>query len=403
MTLRDVIELTSQRFRTRPSRYILTIFGVSSGIGVVYVLISLGFGLQDLVIGKIATSESLLSLTVTPLEQATDVISLNDTSIKKFREIPHVVDVSPLLAIPAEIAANGLRAQTLVQAVHPKYFSYAGVTAGSGYLLSDDSPRGVVVSSPILKIFNISEQEAVGKELSLTLFVPPQDANDVSVQGEVNIIALPEPFVISGVITSETNAIYILPQAVPDAVPHRYDQARVRVDGTESIQIVRSDLITKGFSVQALTDTVAQLNQIFRFTQIALGTLGIIALFIAAVGMFNTMTISLLERTREVGILRALGATGKDVWLIFLFESVSMSIFAGILGILLGFVLSSSSNYVINIIAVRFGGEAVSLFSAPLWLHVAIMSIALFVGFATGFYPAHRAAKLNPIEALRHE
>ena len=119
--------------------------------------------------------------------------------------------------------------------------------------------------------------------------------------------------------------------------------------------------------------------------------------------MFNTMTISLLERTREVGILRALGATGRDVWLIFLFESVSMSIFAGILGILLGFFLSSTSNYVINIIAVRFGGEAVSLFSAPLWLHIAIMSIALLVGFVTGFYPAHRAAKLNPLEALRHE
>ena len=206
MTLRDVIELTSQRFKTRPSRYILTIFGVSSGIGVVYVLIALGFGLQDLVIGKIATSESLLSLTVTPLEQATEVIALNDTSISKFREIPHVVDVSPLLAIPAEIEANGLRAQTLVQAVHPKYFAYAGVTAGSGVLLSDDTERGVVVSSPILKIFNISEADALGKELMLTLFVPTQE--------DVNIIALPEPFTISGIITSETNAIYILPQAV---------------------------------------------------------------------------------------------------------------------------------------------------------------------------------------------
>lgn len=441
MNLRDIAELAFQRFRTRGLRFFLTVLGVSVGIAVVFFLVSLGFGLQEIVIGRIVTSESLVSLDVIPAEEAEKLLPITDERVAEFRQIEFVQDVSPLLSVPTEIQYNDLRAQTLTQAVHPSYFRYAGLKTERGEFYGDTATSEIVVASTVLRLFEIPPEEALGKEVRLTFFFPketgmtlaasPESATveqgseesssgeegtetpaappplsfSAAIEGEsaVNVVTVPVAFKIIGVIEAETNSIYVPLRTLSSLSNITYSQAKVRVGNTEQIEPVRAKLSQRGYTVRALTDTLNQLNKIFRFTQAALATLGIIALFIASVGMFNTMTISLLERTREVGTLKTIGATRRDVWMIFLFEALMIGVFGGIGGLAIGYGLTLVVNAAMNILARRLGGEAVSLFLIPAWFVFAILGVALIVGLFTGLYPARRAAKIDALQAMKRE
>lgn len=420
MDMRDILELAFQRFRTRSLRFLLTIFGVSVGIGVVFFLVALGFGLQDVVIGRIVTSESLVTLTVAVADAAQKLLQINDQTLKDFAGIEHVQDTSPLLAVPAEVQYSELKAQTLIQGVGSSYFRYAGTKVAGGEFFKDDAVDQVVVSNTVFRLFGLSEKDAIGKEISLTFFFPkevevqssepklaqsatPLPSTAPGASGDVNVVTFGHTYKIVGYIESENNSIYV-PLKLFEGIPnHSYTEVRVRVDEVANIDGVRRSILDKGYSVVALTDTLDQLNRIFRITQISLGVLGVVALFISSVGMFNTLTISLLERTREVGILKAIGATNKDVWKIFLFEAVLIGFLGGVSGVLGGLVFARIVNYIINILARHYGGQPVNIFLAPAWFIISIISISLMVGFLTGLYPARRAAHLNPLDALRHE
>jgi putative ABC transport system permease protein len=165
----------------------------------------------------------------------------------------------------------------------------------------------------------------------------------------------------------------------------------------------RKILVEMGFSVSALSDTVEQANKIFRAIQIILGFFGVIALIVATIGLINTMTISLLERTNEIGIMQALGASPQDVKKIFLAESLVIGFLGGVGGIFLGIFGAEVFNWGLNILAKSLGGQAVELFYYPLWFLLFIIFLSLFVGLIGGLWPAQRAAKLNPLEALRYK
>jgi len=419
MKFKDIIELSFQRFRTRSLRFLLTVFGVGVGIGVVFLLVTLGFGLQELVIGRISSSESLLSLDVATSEDSAKILPITDSVVEEFKKIPEIIDVSPLLSSPVELGYGTIKAQSLAQAVNPSYFRYAGMSADTGKLF-DEEKDGMVVSKTVLRLFDLQPQDALGKEVNLTLFLSKptkvvSEEKKPSIAGksasptptptadnEINIVALPVPFKIVGILDDEANSIYI-PLSSVGVSDLTYAQTKVRVQTKDSINPVREALLAKGFTVKALTDTLDQLNQIFRVTQVSLGVLGIVALFIASVGMFNTLTISLLERTREVGILKTIGATHRDIWMIFLFEAELIGALGGISGVLGGMIFSKIVNIIVNGIAHRFGGESVDLFLAPWWFICTIIIVSLVVGFLTGVYPAKRAAKINPLQALKRE
>lgn len=422
MTIFDIAELAFDRFRTRSLRFFLTVLGVSVGIAVVFFLVSLGFGLQELVIGKIVTSDSLVSLDVLPSEDVAKILALDNEQIEDFKKIEFVQDVSPLLSVPTEVSFEDLKAQTLTQAVNPSYFRYAGLKTVQGGFYDDEATNEIIVSSTVLRLFEIPEDTALDREFRLTFFFPKEESVATPESSEeesqepgsilqfvsdadpsVNILTIPVAFRIVGVVATETNSIFVPLKTLSGLENLTYAQAKVRVGTIEEIEPVRSRLTDMGYTVRALTDTLDQLNKIFRFTQVTLAVLGTVALFIASVGMFNTMTISLLERTHEVGTLKTIGATHRDVWMIFLFESLLIGFFGGFGGLGIGFVFSWVVNIGINQLATRLGGEAVHLFSSPMWLVLTILGVAFTVGIFTGLYPARRAAHIDPLEALKRE
>jgi len=158
-----------------------------------------------------------------------------------------------------------------------------------------------------------------------------------------------------------------------------------------------------GFVVAALSDVIDQANKIFRILQTVLAIFGAIALIVSAIGMFNTMTIALMERTQEVGIMKSLGASKTDIVLLFVTESVIMGFLGGVIGLALGMLSGEAFNILLNILAKRFEGNPVDVFYTPPWFAITIVIFSTVVGLITGIWPARRAANLNPLEAVKYK
>lgn len=408
----DIIELTLQRLNAKRYRTILTILGVGIGIAVVNILVSLTFGLQKLVIGNIATSESLLSLDVTPNTEIKDVVKLSSSIIEDIKDIDGVTEVSASKSLPAEIVYNDIKSQTLVYGAEPRFFNLSNIKADIGELYTDGESK-IVASSAVLSLFGIDAKSAVGTKIRLSFLKPSIflgdsiEENDLASSSAVlldsAIIEIPEQLTIVGILNDDTNYIY-LPLKYFDLVNiDEYRTAKVKVINQTKIDSARDEILAKGLMVSAMTDTLNQINNIFRVTQITFTVIGVIALIIASIGMINTMTVSLLERTREIGIMRTIGATSKGIKQMFLTESIIMGVGGGLGGLLIGTFVTFILDMGVKLFAFAMGGEPVSIFYTPPWFFVLVLVFSLAIGVITGVFPAKRAASLNPIDALRYE
>jgi putative ABC transport system permease protein len=134
-----------------------------------------------------------------------------------------------------------------------------------------------------------------------------------------------------------------------------------------------------------------------------LAIFGGIALSVSAIGMFNTMTVTLLERTAEIGVMRTIGASASDIVVLFVAEASIVGLLGGIVGILIGGGIGEFFNGLLAVAASKFGGQAVSLFAYPFSFLLFITVFSGGVGLLTGLFPARRAAKINPLDAIRYK
>ena len=134
-----------------------------------------------------------------------------------------------------------------------------------------------------------------------------------------------------------------------------------------------------------------------------LGCFGVIALIVSAIGMFNTMTIALLERTVEIGIMKSIGASDLSISGMFVTEATIMGFLGGIGGVILGLLTGEIFNALINFVATKFGGTSLDLFFSPPWFIFMIVVFGTVVGCATGVIPARRASNIDPLDALRNK
>jgi putative ABC transport system permease protein len=388
-------------FRARTSRTILTILGMGVGIGAILFLVSFGYGLQKTLLEKITTSESLLTLDVTESKSAP--VNLDRAVLEKIGTTEGVVEVSPAFYISAQGKVEDLMADLVVLDIKPSFLRLGGLRAIKGEVLSDENPEGVAVSSSIVQVFNKNIDEIINQEITFTFFLPNQESSGEKLQSEFKKIVSEKKYKITGVIEGDENVIYINANTLEDLKINNFTQLKVRCADNEKLGQIRDELLSQGFLVSSLSDTVEQANQVFRVIQLVLMLFGIIALVVSAIGMFNTMTIALLERTEEIGIMKAIGASNWSISWMFLMESTIMGFLGGLGGLILGLAGGKIFNLLINLIAQKMGGQAVTLFFSPLWFIGVIIAFAAIVGLLTGFVPAWRASKINPLDALRYK
>jgi len=405
MHIYDILQLSTRVFKTNKLRTALTILGIGVGIGTILFLVSLGFGLQKTILERITTSDALLSLDV--LSESSSVIELNQESLGKIESLPEVTEVSPMASIPAQIEINGLNSGITVNAVKPSYFKLSGIQTEEGELFKEGETRKIIISSATLKAFNISDyQEALSQIAALKLYLPKKskEGENENLVEEVEEINLDSDFQITGVIEDSSMSYVYIPFAdISHLNLPNFSRVKVKVSHQSERENVRNQIIGMGFTVLALSDTIEEANKIFQAVQVVLSLFGAVALIVSAIGMFNTMTIALLERTQEIGIMKSLGASNKDIWKLFLVEAVLIGFLGGVSGIVIGLAGGKAINFGVNKLASSLGGGAVDLFYTPGEFIITILIFSTVVGFLTGLYPARRAARLNVLDALRYK
>ncbi len=396
MRVEDILKLSTRMFRTRPQRTWLTILGIGVGIGAVVILVGLGYGLQGILLEKIIFGESLLSLNVSnPPSRA---VLLTDKTINNFLKIDHVEDVAPLTSFSSLMRLNNIAGNVKLEAVPPQYFRYAGIPIKTGKPFKKGATNQIIVSYTTLKLFGVSSTQALGKKVKFKVFLPQKNSNEikeVEMEKEYQIVGIIEnPSLVAYMPLSEFKAHF--------AVPY-YERVEVKVDQSKNLNLAQKEIISKGFVVSALSKTVEQANKIFHGIQITLGLFGGIALIVSAIGMFNTMTVTLLERTNEIGIMRTIGASSKDIMILFLSESIILGFLGGAVGVGIGLAVGKLLNMLLSIIATKMGGVAVTLFVFPYWFLGFTIIFAGFMGLITGIFPARKASVLNPLDAIRYK
>jgi ABC-type antimicrobial peptide transport system permease subunit len=256
-----------------------------------------------------------------------------------------------------------------------------------------------VINKAMLPILGISDSAtAINKNIEFSAVVSPNQTGDT-----VNYVTTQMTYKIVGVIVDDTDpALYIPFNDMKSAGVVDYSTFKVSVDNESNMNIARKQIEALGFSTMSILDTIVQVNSIFSSVNVVLAIIGMMALLVASLGMFNTLTVSLLERTREVGLLKALGMKSREVRDLFLAESLIMGLEGGVIGLLLGTVAGKLVGLLVSALFITKNGGIVSAY-VPFELVTFIAVLALFVGISTGVYPARRAMKISALDALRYE
>ncbi len=267
--------------------------------------------------------------------------------------------------------------------------------------LTEKAEKQAVINRSMLQLLSLEPDEAVGKSFDLKFVVvgdaiPDKKGNKVETEYEA--------YQIAGIIPGEQNPVVWVPFIdIRSIGVERYSQAKVIVEDKGHLSEVRKQVQVLGYKTSSVADTVSRINSLFSTARMFLLALGLIALVVAALGMFNTLTVSLMERTREVGIMKAMGVKSTEVKDLFLTESMIMGILGGLGGILIGWLAGKGVSLVLTLFAVFKGAGSVDVAVIPMFFLFIIIFLSLLVGFVTGFYPAKRATDISALNALRYE
>lgn len=400
MRFGDLFKLSTRMFKARTSRTLLTVLGMSIGIGAILFLVSFGEGLRLTLLERITTAESLLTLDVT--ENKSGLVFLNEETLEKIKKLDGVGEISPAFQVVSQGRVGDISADLITIGIQPSFLRLGGVKIFAGETLTDANPDSVIITSAIAQVFGKKDvSEMIGENISL-VFLMPKQGGDGS-QNNFNRINLNKKFKILGIIEGEDNMIYVNSNALGDLKIDKFSQLKVKCVSQKPMSSVRDTILNQGLLVSSLSDTVDQANKIFNIVRIVLMLFGLVALVVSAIGMFNTMTIALLERTEEIGIMKSIGASDGAVSMMFVMEATIMGFLGGLVGIVIGLLGGAVFNWLINFVSSRFGGQQVNLFYSPILYIIVIVAFSGVVGFLTGFVPARRASKIDPLDALRYK
>lgn len=427
----ELLTLVLENLSRRKGRVVLTAIGVIIGTAAVVLLVSLGVGLQKNAASQLGGIGDLTKIQVYPVYGEPDPSGqpasgslLTDDTVAQIQGIPGVTAVVPQDYLQSWGYLTVGRAQGSGQfiGVGTNDLSNLGVRAQSGSL---EIKKGtIVVGSAILTSFydpyappvdGVPEPiELLDKQVTITLVKWSTDGTEIhkTIRATVSgIIAetREEPdysiyFPLDELAGYNT---WILGQPI-DRAEVGYPNIVVRASSIDEVLDVADQITTLGYQAYTPQSFVQGINGFYTVLQVIFGGVGAIALLVAAIGIANTMTMAILERTREIGLMKAVGATNRHVLSVFLGESAGIGFLGGLGGVLLGWGLGQVANvFVMAYLAgqsIETGAPPPSVaVSTPIWLPVFALIFATIVGLLSGLYPALSAATLSPIRALKYE
>lgn len=434
MSLRDLLYLIRRNLARMKVRVAMTAIGVLIGTAAVILLVSLGIGLQrfalqdlgsvgELTEINVYSARGMGSLMVAGGGRQTEAI-LNSRTLDSFSELPGVVTVTPLadLRAPGRLRLNRLEGYSSIRGIEPRSIEALNFKTAQG--IARLGNWQVIAGARVAENFfnprdgsrSSEPPDLHGQTLQLTL---SRVADDGKVSERVVRLR------VSGVLEpSGGQKDYSVYMAINELLElnnwatgtrinlntEGYDQALVKVEDPRQVMAVQQEIMQAGFPAFSPQSTLQSLNQLFLVIQLVLGGIGGVALLVAGFGIANAMIMAIYERTREIGLMKAVGARNRDVMFVFLGEAGAIGMLGGIGGVVLGFVvgqiISLIANSYLTANAAQSGVTELnfpSLVHTPAWLSIFAILFSAFIGVVSGVYPALRATRLDPIAALRYE
>lgn len=384
--------LLQKRLRT-----LLTIAGITIGIGSVYFLLSFGIGLQRLVASQVVGNQSIRTIDVKPINSS--IVKLDDIAVQRIRGMPNIKEMGNVYYFPGSFKLNNSETDSIVYGIDNGFEQLTYLNLIRGELLGNaDIKNPIVVNKAALEAVGLGKDPSIviGKVIDVTVPLPKMQKETKVYQQSMQIV---------GVIDSGSGAEIFIPSTEFKQLGMPVlTQLKVGVDAVDNVSMARKQIEAIGFETSSPVDTLNEINKVFNYLNLILIGFGGIGMLIAVLGMFNTLTISLLERTKEIGLMVALGARSIDMKRLFIFEALFLSLAGAVLGIISAVGLGWVINLVMNIMAARRGVEdGFHLFAHPYQLVFSVIGFMLFVGLLVVVMPARRAQKISPIDALRRE
>jgi len=449
----DLGELALRNLREAVLRNSLTTLGVAVGVASLVAMLSLGVGLQELATRRLSNSGLFDTVIVTARRNmqgmrrpaanpvpAKPERALDDDARSEFAGLPNVLEVYPQIRFPTEVRYNGNPYSTIVAGVPDSARGNGSYDGIQGSFFSGPHADEAILQIEFAK--DLSEQTAalIGKDLVVRYAerqaLVPQDgegnggsANQMDGgAGGFSIVPREKKLRIVGIVETEPAAGFggfgsgrlLIPLEVASALRAAqvndlrdavrattgkpvYASLTVRAKSPSQVEAIETAIKSMGFGTFSLLDATRNLRLFFTIFDLLLAIFGSLALAVATLGIINTLVMAILERRREIGILKALGAADRDVMQLFFVEAGVMGLFGGVLGVGFGWFIGRALTWGTNIYLHRQNLPSAHVFSVPWWLVLGAIVFAVGVSLAAGLYPATRAARLNPVEALRYE
>ena len=465
MKLPDLTELALRNLRESMLRNSLTTVGISVGVASLVAMLSLGIGLQQLASRRLVKSGLFDTIVVTsrrdlrgrdedragPTPGESRV--LDEAARQEIERLPNVIEAYPDIRFITELRFEDKPHLTTISAMPASAKSNDAFEGMQGSYFSSETAQEAILQKSFAEELlgktpprggpepSVAElaQPLLGKELTIRYAqrsaspegsAPPWTANnpaDAIASAAYSVVSRERKLKIVGISDQDpesmrgpTRARVFLPlkfaeglhvmqptdlREISRAASDQpvYSSVSARVKNPSQMQAVEDAIKKMGFTTFSLLDASQSLRTFFKVLDLFLGIFGSLALAVASIGIVNTLVMAILERRREIGIMKAIGASDGDVKKLFFAEAGAMGILGGFVGVGLGWTIGRVINAGTNIYLKRQSLPPDNFWSVPWWLVAGAIGFSLVVSLVSGLYPAGRAAKLDPVQALRYE
>lgn len=447
MKKEDILHMCLQNLMRRKSRTVLTLLGVVIGCCSIVIMVSIGIGMRESQQKMLGELGDLTIITVSAQQGSADGVKLNDNAVSAFRALPDVTAVTPKLSLDEYqvrlYAGNGNRYEaswcTIVglDAAELEKMGYK-IESGSGIAKSGDVLLGQYAAYNFMDTMrpegsnmvnrwdvNYDENgkpidlpdpyfEAVGTPMTLEI----DKENEKFTLQLTPVGVLKEDYVkgyetSEGVIMNLSDIRSLIVRAQGGTQKEiSFNTVLVKTTDITKVAEVEQSIREQGYSTSSMESIREPMEKEARQKQLMLGGLGAISLFVAALGITNTMIMSISERTREIGIMKSLGCYVRDIRILFLSEAAAIGFFGGVIGCIVSFIASIVINLVAlggfqgpaSIVLAITGGEGISRVSViPPWLLLFAVVFSIAIGIGSGYYPANKAVRISALEAIKSE
>ncbi|MBQ4649196.1 MAG: ABC transporter permease [Firmicutes bacterium] len=453
MSFSDILKMCTDNLKRRKGRTFLTVLGVFIGCTSIIVMVSIGVGMKESQDQMLAEMGDLSVIEVSQQYGSDDAAKLDDVTVETFRNIAGVAAVMPkaslgdfsvslkagindryycdwsnivgldtdaMEAMGFELIDGKYPAARPDEAVGGQYLAYnfydslmpEGYNMVDRWDIYDENGNELEMPEPFFDIL----------KTPVTLEITANDGTESVHRKTMKITGLTKEDYGKGWETSEgimmsiDNMKALIKDVKGEADPKlTYSTILVKAEDISLVTAIEEEISGLGFYTYSMESMRESMEKSARQVQLMLGGLGAISLFVAAIGITNTMVMSISERTREIGIMKALGCYVKDIRLMFLMEAGSIGLIGGIMGIIFSLIISVGINLVAMgtlsagltgqaFVDALLGGEGITRISviSPGLILFAI-AFSIFVGVASGYYPANKAVKISALEAIKRE